>query len=51
LFSADKGGSNADVRTFWEQNIGFFEINGVSAQTRGSIFRAFMDGPRNYLFP
>jgi len=28
------GSSDADVRTFWCKNIGFFEICGVSARTR-----------------
>jgi len=45
--------SDADVRTFWRKNFEFFEIYGVSAQTRrgrGSVFRDFvqtffMDGP------
>jgi len=27
--------SDADVRTFWRKNFGFFEIYGVSARTRG----------------
>jgi len=55
-----RGSSDADVRTFWWKNIGFFEIYGMSARTREveqvrtrgeeSIFRefvrtSFMDGP------
>jgi len=39
LSSADilqtRGSSDADVRTFWCKNLKFFEIYGVSAQTRG----------------
>jgi len=29
-----RGSSNADVRTFWCKNLGFFEIYGLSAQIR-----------------
>jgi len=35
--------ADADVRTFWRKNFGFFEIYGVFARTgRGSIFRDFV---------
>jgi len=34
LSSADKS-SDADVRSFWRKNFGFFEIYGVSARTEG----------------
>jgi len=59
LSSADilwtKGGSSscADVRIFWCKNVGFFEIYGVSARTKGEegwasvrdfVLTSFMDG-------
>jgi len=55
LSSADKGGSSdADVRTFWDKNIGFFEIYYVSARTiKGGwvsvdIFRTRVEGGVNF---
>jgi len=38
ILHARRGGSSsdADVRTFWRKNTGFFEIYGRSARTRGA---------------
>jgi len=51
-FYGQEGSSDADVRTFWCKNTGFFEIYGVPertrgegvepVRTRGSIFRDFV---------
>jgi len=34
-FFGQEGSSDADICTIWWKNFGFFEIYGVSAQTRG----------------
>jgi len=37
------GSSDADVRTFWRKNLGFFEIYGVSAAIKGREGWSSMD--------
>jgi len=47
-FCSQEGSVDADVRTFWCKNIGFFEIYDVSAQTRGLSRGHFADRGINF---